>query len=201
MIKTVISDLGRVLIHFDNGIFIRKIAQFCPLTEEEITKMMFKELDLIEAFDKGELTPKEFYNRVIQRLKAAVDYDHFFSIYNDVFSLNSTPVEVLKKLIGRYTLVLLSNTDVMRFGFIGRKFPEVMFFDEYVLSFEVGSMKPQPQVYRVVLERSGSRAEECVFIDDREENVEAARALGIKGILFSPQTDLESALKEIGLSF
>lgn len=201
MIKTVISDLGRVLIHFDNGIFIKKIAQFCPLTEEEITKMMFKELDLIEAFDKGELTPKEFYNRVIQRLKAGVDYDHFFSIYNDVFSLNSTPVEVLKKLIGRYTLVLLSNTDVMRFGFIGRKFPEAMFFDEYVLSFEVGSMKPQPKVYRVVLERSGSRAEECVFIDDREENVEAARALGIKGILFSPQTDLESALKEIGLSF
>jgi FMN phosphatase YigB (HAD superfamily) len=96
---------------------------------------------------------------------------------------------------------LLSNTDTMRFGFIKRKFPEILIFDEYVLSFEVGFMKPHPQIYKEALERAGFRAKECVFIDDREENIEGAAKLGINGIHMGPQTDLEVILKEKGLSF
>lgn len=201
MVKTVISDLGRVLIFFDNSIFLKKMANFCSLTEEEIREVAFKKLKLISAFDRGELTPKEFYEEVITTLETTINFDDFYSIYNDVFWLNPPTLELMKRLRERYKLVMLSNTDVMRFGFIREKFPEVMIFDEYVLSFEVGSMKPQPHIFRVALERAKSKAEECVFIDDRRENIEGAEKLGIKGILYEPQMDLEALLKKAGLSF
>ena len=76
-----------------------------------------------------------------------------------------------------------------------------MIFDDYVLSYEVGVMKPHARIYDEALKKAGVEAEECVFIDDIEENIQAAQKLGIKGILMTPQTDLEAALQEMNLSF
>lgn len=201
MIQTVISDLGGVIIFFDNQIFYKKMADFCPFTQEEIGKLAFAESGLRESFDRGEISPQEFYEGVVEKLKARIDHDEFFSIYNDVFSLNLPVLEVMKRLKANYKLVLLSNTDVMRFEFIKQKFPEIMIFDSYVLSFEIGIMKPHPHIYQEALKKAGTKAEECVFIDDREENIRAAERLALKGILFETHSNLESILKEMNLSF
>jgi HAD superfamily hydrolase (TIGR01509 family) len=201
MIRCVISDLGKVIIFFDNDIFFEKIANYSPHSKEKIRELTSAHFDLVELFDKGEMTPHDFYVRVAEKLEARIDYDTFFSIYNDVFSLNLPVLRIMKRLKRNYRLVLLSNTDIMRFGFIKKKFPEIMIFDEYVLSFEVGFMKPHPQIYKQALKRAGYKAKECVFIDDIEENIEAAAKLGIDGIRLGPQTNLEGILREKGLSF
>jgi epoxide hydrolase-like predicted phosphatase len=201
MIRCVLSDLGRVIIHFDNTIFFEKIARYSSLSKGEIAELSFTHSSSLMAFDKGEITPEDFYDQATTILEAKIDYDNFFSIYNDVFSLNLHILEILKRLKGKYRLVLLSNTDVMRFGFIKKKFPEIMIFDAYVLSYEVGVMKPHPRIYDEALKEAGVEARECVFIDDIEENIEAARKLGIRSILMTPQTDLEAALLEMDLSF
>jgi len=197
----VISDLGKVLIFFDNNIFFEKIAKNCPFTHEEIRELTFSHFYLVESFDRGEMSPEEFYRQVIQKLKARIDYDRFYSIYNDVFSLNPPVLQLMIRLKKNYKIVMLSNTDVMRFDFIKKKFPEIMIFDEYVLSYQVGFIKPHPQIYKEALKQAGVEAKECVFIDDREENIEEAARLGISGILMEPQTDLEAVLQEMGLSF
>jgi len=201
MIRCVISDLGKVIIFFDNNIFFKKIANYSPFSKEEIRELTSSHFNLVESFDRGKMTPEAFYNQVVKILEARIDYDNFCSIYNDVFFLNPPVLRIMKKLKKNYRLILLSNTDVMRFGFIKRKFPEAMIFDEYVLSYEVGFMKPHPQIYKIALKKAGFGAKECIFIDDREENIEAAAKLGINGIHMGPLTDLEAVLKKMGLSF
>jgi HAD superfamily hydrolase (TIGR01509 family) len=201
MIRCVIADLGKVIIFFDNNIFFKKISDYSPYSKEKIRELALTHFYLVELFDKGKITPQDFHARVIQKLEARLDYDTFFSIYNDVFSLNPPVLQIMKRLKKNYRLVVLSNTDTMRFGFIKKKFPEILIFDEYVLSFEVGFMKPHPQIYKEALKKAEFPAKECVFIDDREENIEAATKLGINGIHLGPQTDLEAILKEMGLSF
>ncbi len=201
MIRCVFSDLGKVLIFFDNNIFFKKIAKNCPFTHEEIRELTFSHFYLVESFDRGEMSPEEFYRQVIQKLKARIDYDRFYSIYNDVFSLNPPILQLMIRLKKNYKIVLLSNTDVMRFDFIKKKFPEIMIFDEYVLSYRVGFIKPQTHIYKEDMKHDGAEAKECVFIDDREENIEEAERLGIRAILMEPQTDLETVLQEMGLSF
>jgi putative hydrolase of the HAD superfamily len=197
----VISDLGKVIIFFDNDIFFEKMADYCPFSKDEIQELTLAHFEIIESFDKGEVSPEEFYRKVAEILRARINYDNFFSIYNDVFSLDLSVLEIMKRLKANYRLVLLSNTDVMRFGFIKKTFPQIMIFNEYVLSYEVGSMKPHPQIYKAALKKAGFRAEECIFIDDREENIKAAAELGIQGILMEPHADLEAILRKMGLSF
>ena len=196
MIKSIISDLGKVIIAFDNSIFYHKISEYSPLSKEEIFNQIIKNLDLSRNFDRGKVTPEEFYSRAKEILKTDLDRATFFSIYNDIFALDPSVLEVLKSLRTKYRLILCSNTDVERFGFIKSKFPEILIFESYVLSYEVGHMKPDPQIYTFALREAKAKAEECLFIDDREENIVAARQLGIQTILFGPETDLEMELKE-----
>ena len=59
-------------------------------------------------------------------------------------------------------------------------------------------MKPDPEIYRTLLRRYDLKAEECIFIDDTEENVRSAENLGFKGIVFTGYEDAVSALREIG---
>jgi HAD superfamily hydrolase (TIGR01509 family) len=200
MISAVISDLGKVILNFDNGIFFRKMTAYCPLTEKEIREAVHKSPEFVVLFDSGKITPREFYSRVTAKLGARISYDEFFAAYADVFSLHPPAFQILTKLRGRYRLILLSNTDVVRFTFIKSKFPEILIFDGYVLSYEVGSMKPEPGIYRAALKSAAVPAREAVFIDDIEVNVRAAEALGLRGVVYTPKSDLEKELSLLGLS-
>lgn len=201
MIRAVISDLGKVVLWFDNSVFYRKMTAWSPLSVDEIRELVHKSLEFVELFDLGRLTPREFYERVIGKLGAKVGYDDFMAAYVDVFSINQPVLEIMKRLRGKYRLVLVSNVDVVRFGFIRKKFPELMVFDDYVLSYELGVMKPDPAIYRVALEKARALPAESVFIDDMEENIEGAEALGIRSVLYGPETDLEKEIRSLGLSW
>ncbi len=201
MIKCVISDLGNVILTFDSSIFYRQIAESSPYTPEQMAKIITESSGLLSAFGTGRISPQKYFKEVSDKLQLSTDFESFFSTYNNVFALKSDVVKTLMKLKKKYRLILLSNTDVKHVGFIKRKFPEMFFFDDYVLSHEVGLMKPDPQIYQIALKRAKARAGECLFIDDLEENIEAAAKMGIHTILFTPQTDLETELRQLSLSF
>ena len=97
--------------------------------------------------------------------------------------------------------MLLSNTDPERFGFVRRRFPEILFFDDYVLSYELKLLKPDPAIYAEAARRAGCAPCECVFIDDMEVNVKGAVEAGLAGILYRPETDLAAELEKLGLDF
>jgi putative hydrolase of the HAD superfamily len=200
MIKSIISDLGNVLIYFDNNIFFKKIAAYSPLSEDEIIQKVLTHLELSRSFDMGKVTPEKFYTLAAQIFKAEIDKNTFFSIYNNIFSLNMPNVDLLKSFQSEYKLVMCSNTDVERFGFVKKRFSEVLFFNKYVVSYEVGFMKPHPRIFEVALEEAGTRPEESVFIDDLEENTAAAEKLGLFTVLLNPDTNLKQGLQKIGVT-
>ena len=70
-------------------------------------------------------------------------------------------------------------------------------FDGCVFSFREGIVKPDPEIYKILLRRYGLKAEECVFIDDTEENVRSAEKLGFAGIVFTGYEDAAAKLAEI----
>jgi HAD superfamily hydrolase (TIGR01509 family) len=202
MIRAVISDLGQVVLWFDNDIFIRKLAAHGDLSVDEIKEAAHLNMELITAFDKGGISPREFYERIVKAVGGRMSREKFFAIYNDIFWLNARAVEVLKRVKPTVSkLILLSNTDPERFGFVRKRFSQILIFDDYVLSYELGLAKPEPGIYREAVRRAGCAADECVFIDDLPENVEAAVSLGAKGVVYAATTDLAAELKELGLRF
>jgi len=200
MISTIISDLGKVVLWFDNKVFYRKMTPYCSKSVDEIREIVHRSLEFIELFDEGALTPHEFYERAIALLGARIGYDEFVPAYIDVFTRNLPVLDLYKSLKGRYKLILLSNTDPLRFGFVRERFSDILFFDDYVLSYEVRALKPDPEIYRAALRKAGAPPASCVFIDDMEENVRGAAALGLHTILYEPDTDLEKELRALGVS-
>ncbi|HYA48681.1 MAG TPA: HAD family phosphatase, partial [Burkholderiales bacterium] len=171
MIRAVISDLGRVVLWFDNNIFLGKLAALAGRTFEEVKAAVHGRLELIRRFDLGRLTADDFRRAVCAAAGADLDHEAFYAIYNDIFVLNPPAVDVLRRIHeANYRTALLSNTDPERFGFVRKRFPEILFFDDYVLSYELGLVKPDRAIYLEAARRAGCRPDECVFIDDMEEN-------------------------------
>jgi HAD superfamily hydrolase (TIGR01509 family) len=202
MIRTVISDLGRVVLWFDNGIFLRKLAGRAGRPFDEVKATVHGDLELLRRFDGGAVTPAEFHARVMTIVGADMTYGEFFAIYNDIFTANAPAVEVLARVkAAGFKTLLLSNTDAERFGFVRSRFPEIGLFDGFVLSYELKLLKPDPEIYLAAARLADCAPHECVFIDDMEENVRGAIEAGLAGIHYRPDTDLASELKKLGLEF
>ena len=71
--------------------------------------------------------------------------------------------------------------------------------DGQVFSFEVHQIKPEPEIYRTLLDKFNLVADECVFLDDRRENIEAAETQGIHTVLFTTYQDALEKLKTYGV--
>ena len=202
MIRTVISDLGRVVLWFDNNVFLGKLAERSGKPAAELKVAVHNDLELIRRFDGGVVTPEGFRVRVSEIAGVDVPYAEFYEIYNDIFTPNPPAIDVLARVkAAGYKVLLLSNTDPERFAFVRRRFPEILFFDDYVLSYELRLLKPDPAIYLAAAAKAGCRPEECVFIDDMEDNIRGAVAAGLAGILYRPETALGSELKKLGLRF
>ena len=203
MIKVIIFDMGKVLVWFDNSIFFQKLADLAGLDLDRVREIAHVKLELVQSFDRGEITPAEFKERVCSALGLSLSYSQFYEIFNDVYTPNVSALDIVWRLkAAGYALVLLSNCDPERAGFIQKKFPETQVFDVRIVSYEVKLLKPEPAIYLLALQRAGAKAEECVFIDDMAVNIEAARALGITSIQFEyDKTDLEAELRRLGLEF
>jgi HAD superfamily hydrolase (TIGR01509 family) len=202
MIHAVISDLGRVVLWFDNNIFLRKLAERAGKPFADVKATVHGDLELFRRFDGGVVTPCEVFDRVTGLVGADMSYEAFFEMYNDIFSLNAPVVDVLAQVkAAGYKTLLLSNTDPERFAFVRRRFPETLFFDDYVLSYELKLLKPDPAIYLAAVRLAGVSPQECVFIDDMEENIAGAVATGLAGILYMPTTDLAAELRKLKLRF
>ncbi|MCX7972902.1 MAG: HAD family phosphatase [Candidatus Aminicenantes bacterium] len=200
MIKAIISDMGQVVLWFDNGQFYRRLSQVSPLSQEEIRQIVRDHFELIELLDTGRISPPEFYTKIISLTQANLSYEDFIEAYCNVFSPNYQVINILKRAKTSCRLILLSNTDLLRFSYIRERFPEAMIFDSLVLSYEVGLMKPHPEIYRIALDVAQVSPGEAVFIDDLEENIRTANLLGLKSILYRPETELEKALSSFGIN-
>jgi len=202
MISAVISDLGRVVLWFDNNIFLRKLADRAGKPFADIKAAVHGDLELVRRFDGGAITPAGFHARVMALVGAKIPYEEFYGMYNDIFTPNPAAIDVLARVkAAGYKLLLLSNTDPERFGFVRRRFPEVGLFDGFALSYELELLKPDPAIYMAAAGAAGSRPGECVFVDDMEENVRAAVATGLAGVHYLPETDLAAELRKLGLRF
>lgn len=102
--------------------------------------------------------------------------------------------ELMKELKNHHLIAICSNNNWEAYLAHEKKFGWDEIFDVEVLSGKYGVQKPNPKIYKILLNELGVKASNCVFVDDRTENIEAARKLGIKGIVFSSVPELRKEL-------
>ena len=111
---------------------------------------------------------------------------------------NDDVVEIVKELKKKFILAVLSNTYEYH-AKLNEKDPRFRLFDLIIFSHRVGMRKPDREIYKHILKRLNIKPDECIFIDDLPKNVEAAKNMGIKGILFQNAEQLKEDLKKLGV--
>lgn len=205
MTKLFVFDLGNVILPFEHHQITEKLyarsAHREGLTADEIFAYLF-DLDSgsINGYEEGLSSSDEFFLDVRDRFRLQMGFDEFAEIWNNIFRENSEVNEVIVYLKARgFPLFLLSNTNELHFAHIIERYPIVHLMDEWILSFEVGAKKPKKRIYDAIFEKMDVRKEDVFYIDDVEEYVERARAMGLRGLVFREAADLWKALETEGL--
>jgi HAD superfamily hydrolase (TIGR01509 family) len=199
MIKAVAFDLGKVLVEFDYGIAGRKIAARANMAAEELGQFLVH-VPLIIQYETGLLSSEQFFQEVRAASGFLGDMEEFASLFADIF----TPIEPMVQLqseLRRHGLAtyIFSNTNELAIRFIRRNFPFFKNFDDYILSYEHGAMKPDAKLYEVVEARSGCRGAEILYLDDRPENIAAGAARGWQVILQESPGKSREAVQKMGI--
>lgn len=195
MTKTVIFDLGGVIVPLDFTRAYGALEGRSPYRAEEIPARIAA-TGLVPQLEKGLIEPEEFAARMSEALDLGVNFEQFCRLWSAIFPPHTLiPESLLESLRGHHRLLLLSNTNAIHFPFIQQHYPLLRHFDDFILSYQVGAMKPAPEIYRAAIARSGCAPAECFFIDDVAENVDAARREGLDATRFVSYEQLRDELR------
>ncbi len=199
MIETFLFDMGNVLVHFSHARMCDQLAQVCGCDAEEIRELLF-DRGWEGELERGEVTEKEFRQRLESHFDRSLELASLVRAASDIFTLNAPIVPILKSLRRqRKRLVLLSNTSVSHIDFVRREFEVLSYFDDLVLSYEVGAMKPDSMIYQAALDKILCPAEHCFYTDDIAPYVEQGRRHGLQAEVFTTAESLEKQLGERGI--
>jgi glucose-1-phosphatase len=199
LIRTLIFDLGQVVIPFDWKRGYRALAEFSPYPPEEIRRRI-EETGLFTTFELGLVDPGDLAQRLSAELEMQVPFEKFRELWSSIFLPETIlPGQMLARLHANYRLLLLSNTDAIHFGWITEKYPIMRHFDHCVLSFDLGLRKPEPGIYQEAIRQAQCAPAEIFFTDDIAENAAAARLAGIDAVQFQSLVQLEGELTSRGI--
>jgi HAD superfamily hydrolase (TIGR01509 family) len=197
-IKVLALDLGNVLVKVDHFRFCRRLADLTGLTPGEVYARVF-ESDLEPGYDTGRLSSEDFHRRVMDHFGVALPFSQFSAWWSDIFDPMEGMAELIGHLAARYPLYLVSNTNTLHFAYIKKNYPFLDLFRSFVLSFEVGSRKPEPAIYQALIQRTGQPPGQCLFVDDKLPFVTAARGQGLVSWQFTSPAEFVRCLQGHGI--
>lgn len=195
MINTIIFDFAGVVSKTNFlPVLIKDCEEKMGMDGKEFRKIFFEQE---EAFTIGKMSCKDFWQ------VACKGYDIPFEKFNEVFSnayeINPEMVELLKRLKDNYSVVMLSdNFDGLAQSIYANPALSGL-FERIFLSNEIGMSKKMPGCFEYVLKELGKAADECLFTDDKEENLKPAMALGMNVVHFTGAEDFKNALQQKGV--
>jgi glucose-1-phosphatase len=200
LIKTIFFDLGNVVIPFDFRPAVGHLAQHCTCPAEDI-RARLRSTDLIRRFETGRIDGPQFVTGLGTLLGMRMEYSAFCDLWSSIFLPEPLIPESLLVHLGRkHRLLLLSNTNPIHYEMIRTTYPLMRHFHGAVLSYEVGALKPEPEIFEQAIASAECKAEEIFFTDDLEVNVEAARRHGIDAAQFQSADQIQRELQARGIT-
>ena len=194
-------DMGNVLLGFDHEVGCRQMAEAAGVSPEKMRRIVF-ESDLLERYERGDVDSEQFYEIVSEQVGARPDRDRFAHAAGDIFTFRPEMAAITSQLrFAGWRIGVLSNTNDFHWRHVWQTYAILRTFHVYALSFELRSLKPEPEIYKLAAEASGCTPQQIFFTDDRPENVAAATAAGYDAVLFRGAQELAADLRARGVRF
>jgi len=198
-IRHIILDLGGVLLNLDQQ---RSIQAFTDLGIADFKDWysLKQQNELFDRLETGAINATQFIEAIQAAAKPGTTADQITAAWNSlILDFPLRRLQILQQLQLHYDMVLLSNTNEIHEPFFNKVLqqdhgiPNIgVFFDKVYYSHKLGLRKPDTRIFEWVLEDCGFKAEATLFIDDNEQNIRAAAALGIRSIWLAPHMSIEN---------
>lgn len=200
MQKTIVWDVGGVILRTENHQPRQKLAQSFNLLEHQLAQIFFGDDDDLRA-QKGLITSEQHFKNVAKKLN--IQEKEIAEFKRQFFAGDLIDQEIIKWIQenrSKYQITILSNAmDELR-NELKEKHHISHFFDHIFISAEMGLVKPNPQIFHTLISQLGKLPQNIFFIDDNIDNIKVAQKIGINTIHFINRTqaidELENKLKE-----
>ena len=196
-IKAIIFDYGNVLLEWDPKLVYRR-----HFNDDEAIERFLKGVDFM-AWNTQQDKGRSFKDGVADHSQKFPQHAHLFQAYHDhwIDSIGTAyweTVDIMKQLKQRgFSLYGLSNWSAETFPVARAKYDFFDLLDDMVISGAVGHVKPEPEIYQLMLAKIGKPAHECLFIDDSLPNIQQANTMGFNTIHFVSPAQLKQKLTEM----
>ncbi|MCF6179870.1 MAG: HAD family phosphatase [Geopsychrobacter sp.] len=196
-INHLVFDLGKVLIDFS-------YSQLFPFLKRRGALIQnigdFAEQVALVDYEHGRLTTVDFLQGINNLLSAPLTEAEIQQVWCGIFTPIPQMLSLARRLNRQMNVYIISNTGEIHWQYLQQRFALAKLCKESFASFEVGQMKPAPEIYRTAETRFDLNPAETVFIDDRLENVSGAIACGWQGIHHQSYGQTCEALHELGIN-
>jgi glucose-1-phosphatase len=201
MIKTVLFDLGNVILPFDVSRLAAKLTVYCRLSTEEIVERLWSDR-IANEFETGIMGPEAYFQHVSELCGfVGLSFEKFVPIFNDIFVEDVAVGDLIRGLKKNHRLGLISNTNPIHVPHVMKHYPTLHEFEKHWWSNEEGLRKPDPKLYHRALDHFDVEPGEAVFIDDLPTNIESAKNIGIKALLYQGVEPLKMELSKLGVNY
>lgn len=182
MVKAVIFDLGRVLIHYDHNLTLAGIAAVSDISSSD-AKAIMEEIAL--PLGTGKMSARDFHRFLVQRAGTSDDFEQFLRAFCRGMQRDETALAYAVALEQRpgVRVGIISNANHAHAIWLRNNLPELGQLSAVLLSNDVGLLKPDPAIFRLAIQRLQVEPANSLFVDDLEENVHGAEAVGMNGIV------------------
>jgi glucose-1-phosphatase len=196
----LLFDLGRVVLDIDFNRTLRHWAQQSNRDPAQLAQRFLRD-DLYHCHEKGQISDDVYFAGLRNSLGVELTDAQFIAGWNAIFVGEIPGIsQLLARAAWRLPLYAFSNTNAAHVACFSDKYAEVLsHFHEVFLSSTIGLRKPDMDAYDHVVRAIGVPAERIVFFDDLAENIEGARANGLKAVLVTSPDDVASALEALGI--
>lgn len=200
MIKNIIFDLGNVLLKWEPDHFLLRYTSDIEYIKGFISKVIHTKLWL--ELDQGTLSlenAKEIFISIHPRDKDFLIL--FFNNWMDMLIPIEKNVKIVDELkVNDYKLYVISNFIKEAYEYVTKKYSFFSQFDGQIISGFEQIIKPNKQIYTILLNRYKLNPKDCIFIDDVSGFLRPAKKLGMQTIWYRPHTDLKKELKKLHIN-
>ncbi len=191
MIKCFMFDIGGVIVEFTNSMYYDYLNEVSSKNREDIDRIVDP---LLARMEIGIISRDRFEGVVAKRLRIKKTQVKWRQFYYNTMKVDNNMLDLIGKLHEKYTTAFLSNIDKSHHTYTLKRIrPEI--FDFGFESFSLKLRKPDPEVYKQVLDSMQLMPHEIVFIDDKKENVYTARIVGLHAIHYVGMSDLKAKIR------